>query len=186
MGKPAHREQVGPMMKPGSRGGARQSTPRWRGPRMSSPTHPPGTLGTAGATHRTWDGNPLPLPGHTLLTRIPGAPTNDSPSVLSAVVAVSGKDDLTSHVPPAPGTMGGDKSAHAYVFWRGPAPRRMRTTFRLSTACLRVFHRFQPSHVWDPSSRRVGASSGAFRLATPEVPHPTTSPTRGPSSSDGP
>lgn len=41
---------------------------------------PPRTQGPAGATHRSWDRDPLPLPGP--LVRISGAPT-DSPSVLS-------------------------------------------------------------------------------------------------------
>lgn len=56
---------------------------RARPPPSWPPTRPPGTRGLVGATHRSWDGNPLPLPGYEPLARIPGAPTNNSPSVQS-------------------------------------------------------------------------------------------------------
>lgn len=108
-----------PTVRPGSREG--------RGPSYLAPTRPPGTRSLVGATHRSWDGNPLPLPGYEPLARIPGAPTNDNPSVQSPVAAaVSGLNDLTSQTPPTPGRRGGGKNTHALCGW--PAPRRMRTS----------------------------------------------------------
>lgn len=168
------------MMRLGSRGWARQSTPRLLGPRMPSPTHPPGTRGPAGATHRSRDGIRFRF-RVTLLSLFQAHPPTIAPSVLSAVAAVSGRNGLTSQAPPAPGTMGGDKSARAQAqaviqahahhlpFLSGP-PEGV--------------PQVPADPVLGPQSRWVDASLGVFRPATPEVPHPTTAPTRGPSSSD--
>lgn len=104
-----------------------------RGPRTPPPTRPPRARTPVGATHRSWDGDSLPFPGHANpLVQSPGAPTNDSPlgSVASAVTAVSGLNHLTSHAPPAPGILGGDKNARAH------APRSVPATSACAAASV--------------------------------------------------